>query len=188
MKFLIVGLGNIGDEYAHTRHNIGFDVLDALIKPSNTFFDVNKRYGAAAEMRLKNHSLILLKPSTYMNNSGKAVRFWLQKENIPIEQCLIIVDDISLPLGTVRLRSKGSDAGHNGLKSIQEMIESENYPRLKFGIGNDFPTGTQVHYVLSRFSEEEQKIVDEKIVTAVNAVKSFCLEGMANAMNRFNNK
>ncbi|MDR3326667.1 MAG: aminoacyl-tRNA hydrolase [Prevotellaceae bacterium] len=188
MKYLVAGLGNIGEEYAHTRHNIGFDVLDALAKASDAAFDVNKRYGAVAELRLKNHTLILLKPSTYMNNSGKAIRYWLQKENIPTEQLLVIVDDISLPIGAVRLRGNGSSAGHNGLKSIEEMIENQQYPRLKFGIGNDFLQGAQIHFVLGKFSEEERKIVDEKIDLAVEAIKSFCLEGLSRAMNKFNNK
>ncbi|MDR0830661.1 MAG: aminoacyl-tRNA hydrolase [Prevotellaceae bacterium] len=188
MKFLIVGLGNIGDEYAHTRHNIGFDTLDTFCGVSNVVFDVNKRYGAIAECRLKGHTLVLLKPSTYMNESGKAVRYWLQKENIPVEQLLVIVDDIALPFGSIRLRGKGSDAGHNGLKSIQQMIETQNYARLKFGIGNDFFAGQQVDYVLSRFSDEQQKLLPERFETAIEVIKSFCLEGLERAMNKFNNK
>jgi len=188
MKHLIVGLGNIGDEYAHTRHNIGFDILDNFAQKSNVFFNINRRYGAVAEMRLKNRELVLLKPSTYMNDSGKAVRYWLLKEKIALENLLIVVDDIALPTGTVRLRGKGSDAGHNGLKSIQTMLETQNYARLKFGIGNDFPQGSQINFVLSEFSADERKIVNEKIEIAVDCIKSFCLEGLDTAMNRFNNR
>jgi len=188
MKYLIVGLGNIGDEYAHTRHNIGFDALDAFCKASNALFDVNKRYGAIAECRLKGRNLILLKPSTYMNESGKAVRYWLQKENIPLENLLVIVDDFSLPFGTIRLRTKGSDAGHNGLKSIQQILETQDYSRLKFGIGNDFHAGEQVDYVLSIFSEDEQKLLPERLNIVSDAIKSFILEGVETAMNRFNGK
>ena len=188
MKYLIVGLGNIGNEYAHTRHNIGFDALDAFCKASDVVFDENKRYGAIAEYRLKGKYLTLLKPSTYMNESGKAVRYWLQKENIPLENLLVIVDDFSLPFGSIRLRTKGSDAGHNGLKSIQQMLETQNYSRLKFGIGNDFHTGGQVDYVLSEFSEEEQKLLPEHLVFVAYTIKSFVLEGVERAMNRFNKK
>jgi len=188
MKYLIVGLGNIGDEYAHTRHNIGFDALDAFCKASNVLFDENKRYGAIAECRLKGRNLILLKPYTYMNGSGKAVRYWLQKENIPLENLLVIVDDFSLPFGTIRLRTKGSDAGHNGLKSIQQILETQDYSRLKFGIGNDFHAGEQVDYVLSIFSEDEQKLLPERLNIVSDAIKSFILEGIETAMNRFNGK
>ena len=188
MKYLIVGLGNIGNEYAHTRHNIGFDTLDAFCEASNVVFDVNKRYGAVAECRLKGKILTLLKPSTYMNESGKAVRYWLQKENIPLENLLVIVDDFSLAFGSIRLRTKGSDAGHNGLKSIQQMLETQEYARLKFGIGNDFQAGEQVDYVLSCFTEEEQKLLPERLTVVSDAIKSFVLEGIENAMNKFNGK
>jgi PTH1 family peptidyl-tRNA hydrolase len=188
MKYLIVGLGNIGNEYAHTRHNIGFDTLDAFCRASNVVFDENKRYGAIAECRLKGHILTLLKPSTYMNESGKAVRYWLQKENIAIENLLVIVDDFSLNFGSIRLRPKGSDAGHNGLKSIQQTLETQNYARLKFGIGNNFNTGGQVDFVLSQFSEEEKKLLPERINIAVDAIKSFVLEGTERTMNKFNNQ
>ena len=188
MKYLIVGLGNIGNEYAHTRHNIGFDALDAFCKASNVVFDENKRYGAITEYRLKGKTLIFLKPSTYMNESGKAVRYWLQKENIPLENLLVIVDDFSLPFGTIRLRTKGSDAGHNGLKSIQQMLETQTYARLKVGIGNDFHAGEQVDYVLSCFSEDEQKFLSERLPIVADAIKSFVLEGVERAMNKFNGK
>ncbi|MDR0543709.1 MAG: aminoacyl-tRNA hydrolase [Dysgonamonadaceae bacterium] len=187
MKYLIAGLGNIGQEYENTRHNIGFMILDALAKASNIVF-TNKRYGAVAEMKLKNRQLILLKPSTYMNLSGNAVRYWLQQENILLENLLIVVDDLALPFGTLRLKSKGSDAGHNGLKHIQETLSTPQYSRLRFGVGNDFPQGYQIDYVLSSFTGEEQKILPERIELATEIIKSFCLAGINNTMNRFNNK
>lgn len=188
MKYLIVGLGNIGSEYEHTRHNIGFDTVDKLAESLSISFDINKRYGAVAEGKIKNRQLVLLKPFTYMNESGKAIRYWMHKENIAIDRLLVVVDDLALPFGTIRLRGKGSDAGHNGLKSIQELIQSQNYARLRFGIGNNFSQGGQVHYVLSRFTADEQLIIGTKIELAVDCIKSFCLEGIATAMNQFNNK
>lgn len=187
MKYLIVGLGNIGSEYAHTRHNIGFDTLDALAEASNAVF-TTKRYGDVAEMRLKGHQLILLKPSTYMNLSGNAVRYWLNQENIPVEQLLVIVDDLALPFGTLRLKPKGSDGGHNGLKNIQEMIGTQQYARLRIGIGNEFGRGGQVDFVLGRFTPEDEKTKQERIAVAVDIVKTFCLAGIQTAMNQFNNK
>lgn len=186
MKFLIAGLGNIGDEYANTRHNIGFMVLDALAKASNAVFE-DKRYGMVAEMRLKNQSLVLLKPSTYMNLSGNAVRYWLQKENIDNDHLLVIVDDLALPFGALRLKQKGSDAGHNGLKHIQGLI-GQNYPRLRFGIGDEFAKGRQVDYVLGEFSDEEKSKMDERVNLAVDCIKTFCLVGVNTAMNQYNNK
>ncbi|MDR0546366.1 MAG: aminoacyl-tRNA hydrolase [Dysgonamonadaceae bacterium] len=188
MKYLIVGLGNIGQEYENTRHNIGFRILDALAKASNIVFDVNKRYGAVAEMRLKNKQLVLLKPSTFMNASGNAVRYWMQKENIPIENLLVLVDDLALPLGTLRLKPKGSDAGHNGLKHIQAILGTQQYTRLRFGISNNFIPGTQINYVLGNFTEEEEKMLPPRIDLAVEIVKSFCLAGVEMTMNLFNNK
>ncbi|KGN82026.1 peptidyl-tRNA hydrolase [Porphyromonadaceae bacterium COT-184 OH4590] len=188
MKYLIVGLGNIGSEYEHTRHNIGFDTVDKLAENLSVSFDINKRYGAIAKGKIKNCQLVILKPFTYMNESGKAIRYWMQKDNITIDHLLVVVDDLALPFGTIRLRGKGSDAGHNGLKSIQELIHSQNYARLRFGIGNDFVKGGQVNYVLSRFTDEEQKAIGAKIEIAVDCIKSFCLEGLTAAMNRFNNK
>ncbi|GHU79629.1 peptidyl-tRNA hydrolase [Bacteroidia bacterium] len=188
MKRLIVGLGNIGQEYEDTRHNIGFMILDALAKASNVVFDVNKRYGAVAEMKLKNRQLVLLKPSTYMNLSGNAVRYWLQKEKIEPENLLIVVDDLALPFGALRLKSKGSDAGHNGLKHIQETLGTTQYNRLRFGIGNDFQQGTQINFVLSDFTGEEQKRLPERIEIACEMIKSFCLAGVEITMNQFNNK
>ncbi|MDR1763696.1 MAG: aminoacyl-tRNA hydrolase [Dysgonamonadaceae bacterium] len=188
MKYLIAGLGNIGPEYADTRHNIGFMTLDALAKASNVVFDLNKRYGAIAQMRVKNAELVLLKPSTYMNLSGNAVRYWLQKEKIELKNLLVVVDDLSLPFGTLRLKPKGSDAGHNGLKSIQAMLETTAYSRLKFGIGSDFPAGRQIDYVLNPFTGEEQAQLPARIEIADEIIKSFCLQGVEATMNQYNNK
>ena len=187
MKFLIVGLGNIGSEYAHTRHNIGFDTLDAFAQASNAVF-TDKRYGAIAEVKLKGHQLILLKPSTYMNLSGNAVRYWMQQEKIPVEQILVIVDDLALPFGSLRLKPKGSDAGHNGLKNIQQLIGTQAYPRLRFGIGNDFPQGGQIDYVLGKIPEDQQQLKKERIEVACEMIKSFCFAGIQITMNQFNNK
>ena len=187
MKYLIVGLGNIGDEYHETRHNIGFMILDALAKASNIVFK-DGRYGATASLSLKGRQLILLKPSTYMNLSGNAVRYWMQQEKIPLENVLIVVDDLALPLGSLRLKGKGSDAGHNGLKHIAATLGTQNYARLKFGIGNNFPKGGQIDYVLGHFDEEEQKALPERIAIAGEIIKSFCLAGLNITMNQFNNK
>lgn len=187
MKYLIVGLGNIGDEYRNTRHNIGFMVLDALAKASNIVFS-DKRYGAVANMSLKGKQLLLLKPSTYMNLSGNAVRYWMQQEKIPLENVLIIVDDLALPIGTLRLKGKGSDAGHNGLKHIAATLGTQNYSRLRFGIGNDFPKGGQIDFVLGEFDDEARKILPERISLAGEIIKSFCLAGLNNTMNQYNNK
>ena len=187
MKYLIVGLGNIGPEYENTRHNIGFRVLDALAKASNLVF-TDKRYGEICELKIKGSTLILLKPSTYMNLSGNAVRYWLQKENIPVENLLVIVDDLALPFGTLRLKPKGSDAGHNGLKNIQQLLGTQEYSRLRFGIGSNFPRGGQINYVLGKFPPEELQEMPEKIKRAVEIIKSFCLAGVQNSMNQYNNK
>jgi len=186
MKYLIVGLGNIGSEYENSRHNIGFMVLDAFAKASNIVFE-DRRYGAVAETRLKNKSLILLKPSTFMNLSGNAVRYWMQKEKIERENLLIIVDDLALPFGTLRLKSKGSDAGHNGLKHINELI-GQQYARLRFGIGDNFHRGQQVDYVLDDFADDEKLALPAKIETSVDIIRSFCLSGVDNTMNIYNNK
>ena len=188
MKQLIVGLGNIGNEYAETRHNIGFMILDAFAKASNVVFDANKRYGAVAELRLKNQHLILLKPSTYMNLSGNAVRYRMQKEKIELENLLIVVDDLALPFGVLRLKTKGSDAGHNGLKHIQEVLGTSHYSRLRFGIGNNFAPGGQMNYVLTSFTEEEQKHLPERIERATEIIRSFALAGADTTMNLYNNK
>lgn len=187
MKYLIVGLGNIGAEYHNTRHNIGFTILDAFADASNVFFTDN-RYGATAEVKLRGRTLLLLKPSTFMNLSGNALRYWMQKKNIPIERVLILVDDIALPFGTLRLKPKGSDAGHNGLKHIQEILGHSKYNRLRFGIGNDFPKGAQVHYVLSPWTDEEAEKLPERIEKACEIIKSFVLSGVQNTMNEYNNK
>ena len=187
MKHLIVGLGNIGPEYEGTRHNIGFRILDALASASNISFQ-DRRYGFVARMRVKNQELVLLKPSTYMNLSGNAVRYWMQQENIPLERLLILVDDLSLPVGTIRMRQNGADAGHNGLKHIAQMLGTQNYNRLKFGIGNDFPRGGQIDFVLGRFSPEDDKLVDEKVPTACEAIKAYALSGMQFAMCNYNGK
>ncbi len=187
MKYLIVGLGNIGEEYRDTRHNIGFRILDAFAEASNIAFST-ERYGDVAHMRLKNKQLVLLKPSTYMNLSGNAVRYWKEKEGINLENILVLVDDIALPFGAIRIKGRGSDAGHNGLKSIAQMLGSEAYPRLRFGIGNDFPRGCQVEYVLGAFGLDERQQMPVRLDVAVEAIKSFCLAGIQNAMNLYNNK
>ena len=187
MKFLIVGLGNIGAEYQDTRHNIGFTILDAFAEASNVVFQ-SKRYGAVAQMRLKNQLLVLLKPSTYMNLSGEAVRYWMQKEKIDLDHVLVVVDDLALPFGTIRLRGKGADGGHNGLKNINQLVGSQNYARLRFGIGSDFPEGTQVDYVLGPLTREEREQLPERVGKAVDAIKAFCLSGISFAMTNYNNK
>lgn len=187
MKYLIVGLGNIGDEYARTRHNIGFRVADALVESVDGRFST-ERYGDVARIRVKNKQLVVLKPSTYMNLSGNAVRYWRDKENIAIDHILVVVDDLALPFGAIRIKGSGSDAGHNGLKNIAEMLGTQAYPRLRFGIGNDFPRGCQIDYVLGNFPPDEVKALPERIGVAVDAVKDFCLAGIQNAMCRFNNK
>lgn len=187
MKYLIVGLGNIGYEYDGTRHNIGFRVVDALAQAQGATFQ-DKRYGFVCKTRVKNAELLLLKPNTYMNLSGNAVRYWMQQEKIAIENVLIIVDDLSLPVGSIRMKQNGSDAGHNGLKHIAQMLCTQNYNRLKFGIGNDFPRGGQVDFVLGKFSPEDNKIIDEKVTVACDAIKAFALSGMQFAMCHYNNK
>ena len=187
MKYLIVGLGNIGDEYRGTRHNVGFRVVDALAEAQGATFQ-DKRYGFVCKTRVKNAELLLLKPSTYMNLSGNAVRYWMQQEKIPVENVLIIVDDLSLPVGAIRMKQNGSDAGHNGLKHIAQMLSTQNYNRLKFGIGNDFPRGGQVDFVLGKFSPEDNKAINEKVPVACDAIKAFALSGMQFAMCHYNNK
>lgn len=187
MKFLIVGLGNIGAEYQNTRHNIGFTILDAFAEASNVVF-ASARYGAVAQMRLKNQQLVLLKPSTYMNRSGEAVRYWMQKEKIALDHLLVIVDDLALPFGTLRLRGKGADGGHNGLKNINELVGSQGYARLRFGIGNDFPEGAQVDYVLGPLTAAERQQLPERVEKATQAIKAFCLSGLSFAMTNYNNK
>lgn len=187
MNFLIVGLGNIGSEYAQTRHNIGFRVLDALAKASNLVFE-DKRYGAVTTLKVKNQTLTLLKPSTYMNLSGNAVRYWMNEKKIPLENILVVVDDLSLPFGQLRMRPGGSEAGHNGLKHISSVLGTQQYARLRFGIGNDFPRGGQVDFVLGEFTEENLKTMDERLELAGEMVKSFALSGIQFTMNHFNKK
>ncbi len=186
-KYLIVGLGNVGDEYDKTRHNAGFMVLDAFAKASNIVFE-DKRYGFVAETSVKGRKLILLKPSTFMNLSGNAVRYWLNKENIDVNRMLVIVDDIALPLGTLRLKPSGSNAGHNGLGNIQSVLGTEQYCRLRVGIGNDFPRGMQVQWVLGKFDDEDMKVLEPKIETACEIIKSFVLAGVNLTMNAYNKK
>ncbi len=187
MKYLIVGLGNIGDEYQNTRHNIGFNILDAFAKASNIVF-TDQRYGAISEYKYKSRTLILLKPSTYMNLSGKAVHYWMQKEKIPIENILVLVDDLALPFGTLRLRYKGSDGGHNGLKNINELLGSQNYARLRFGTGNDFAKGQQINYVLGKWSPEEQAVLALKFSDCNEIILSFVTIGVERTMNEFNKR
>lgn len=187
MKYLIAGLGNIGPEYHETRHNIGFMVVDALAQTADVDF-VDRRYGMTAAMSLKGRQLLLLKPSTYMNLSGNAVRYWMQKENIPLENILVVVDELALPFGTLRLKAKGSDAGHNGLKHIAITLGTQEYARLRFGIGNDFPRGGQIDYVLGAFTNEERKAMNERLKTAGEIIKSFCLAGIDITMNLYNKK
>ena len=186
-KFLIVGLGNPGDEYAGTRHNTGFMVLDAFAKASNIVFD-DRRYGFIAETSLKGRKIFLLKPTTYMNLSGNAVRYWMNKENIDLARLLVVVDDLSLPLGALRLKGKGSNGGHNGLGNIQSVIGTQQYARLRIGIGNEFPKGMQVDWVLGKYDEDDLKTLSTSIGTAVEIIKSFVLSGLDITMNQFNNK
>ena len=186
MKYLIVGLGNPGYEYDGTRHNIGFRVVDALAKDAGATWE-DKRYGFVANMRVKNAQIVLLKPTTFMNLSGNAVRYWAEKENIAQENMLVVVDDLSLPTGTLRLKGKGSDGGHNGLKHIAQLM-GQNYARLKFGIGNDFPRGAQADFVLGKFSAEDESIIEKQLPIACDIVKSFCLAGITITMNQFNKK
>ena len=187
-SFLIVGLGNIGEEYEHTRHNIGFDVLDACAKKWKTTFDDRKRYGSVAECTLKGRRITLVKPSTYVNLSGKAVRYWLIEAKVTVPHLLVVVDELALPFGTIRLGAKGSDGGHNGLKNIQELLQTVHYPRLRFGIENKFPKGQQVNYVLGKWSEEENQKLPERIDRAIEAIEAFCLIGIEKAMTMYNGK
>lgn len=187
MKYLIVGLGNIGAEYAETRHNIGFNVLDALAEASNTVF-TTQRYGDVAEAKYNGRTLVLLKPSTYMNLSGKAVRYWMDAGKIPPENLLVVSDDIALPFGTLRLRPKGSAGGHNGLKNIAELLGTEEYARMRFGVGGDFPKGHQVEYVLGEWTDAEREAMPGRLKVFVDAIRSFATAGVATTMNFFNKK
>lgn len=184
-KFLIVGLGNIGGEYEETRHNIGFKVLDALAKDAEASFEPAK-LGAICPLKIKGKSVLCLKPSTYMNRSGKAIKYWLDKEKIPMENLLVITDDLNLPFGTLRTKTKGSDGGHNGLKDTQNTLQTTTYNRFRFGVGANFSKGRQVDYVLGEWNEEEQKTMPERLEKATAIIRSFVLSGIKNTMNQFN--
>ncbi len=184
-KFLIAGLGNVGAEYAHTRHNIGFDIVDAFVAKHNGFF-MTAKLADVSEVRYKGKIFICIKPSTYMNLSGKAVKYWLDKEKVAIENSLTIVDDIAIPLQKLRLRKDGSDAGHNGLRDIQQTLGTDAYPKLRFGTGNNFPKGMQVDFVLSQWLPEEKEIVNIKIKRSVEVIEDFALIGIEKTMNTIN--
>ncbi len=186
-KFLIVGLGNIGPKYSETRHNIGFKILDAFAKEENSSFETDK-LGDVCQLKIKGKTVFLLKPNTYMNLSGKAIKYWLTKEKIQIENLLVITDDINIDFGTFRLKTKGSAGGHNGLKDTQEKLNTSAYPRFRFGVGSQFSKGRQVDYVLGEWSKEEQHELNFRIPDACNAIKSFITAGLAQTMNSFNGK
>lgn len=184
-KFLVIGLGNIGAEYAETRHNIGFKIMDALAKKEGFTFET-ARLGDIATFKIKGRSVLCLKPSTYMNLSGKALKYWMDKEKVPLENVLVITDDINLPFGTVRVKTKGSDGGHNGLKDVQNVLQTTNYNRFRFGVGSDFGKGRQVDYVLGKWSEIEKEKLTERLQKSVRVIHSFVLSGVKNTMNQFN--
>ena len=186
-KFLIVGLGNIGSEYANTRHNIGFKILDYIANQEGISFQTVK-LGEVAELKIKGRTILLLKPNTYMNLSGKAVKYWLEKENIEKENMLVITDDLNLAFGTIRIKTKGSDGGHNGLKNIQLLLNSTEYPRFRFGISDAFKKGQQVNYVLGEWDTEEKEKLKERLEISSEIVKSFALAGLSNTMNIYNGK
>ncbi len=187
MKFLIVALGNIGDEYANTRHNIGFIVADAIAQEAEAIFK-SERYASVTRIKYRGKILVIIKPSTYMNLSGKAVRYWMEKESIPADRTLVITDDIALPLGTLRLRKKGGAGGHNGLENIILTLGSELFPRLRIGVGNDFAQGYQSDYVLGKWTGEEENILIPKVKTAIEMVQSFMVRGIDQTMTNYNNK
>ncbi len=186
-KFLIVGLGNIGQEYAHTRHNIGFDVADAFVSKHSAIFK-SSRLATVAEIKWKGKIFICIKPSTYMNESGKAFKYWMDKENIALENTLTIVDEIAIPLNKIRFRPGGNDGGHKGLKNIQFAIGTAQYPKLRFGIGNNYPKGRQIDYVLSKWFTEEVDFINRKINACTEIIESFAAVGIEKTMNLFNNK
>lgn len=186
-KFLIVGLGNIGEKYNNTRHNIGFRIVDAFVKEYEEQFNTEK-LGDIAKLKIKGKTVIVLKPNTYMNLSGKAVKYWMQKENIQVENLLVITDDLNIDFGKIRIKAKGSSGGHNGLKDIQAMFNSGAYPRFRFGVGAEYKKGRQVDYVLGEWNSEEESQMIERIPTCVNAVTSFITAGLSNTMNEFNGK
>ena len=187
MKLLIVGLGNIGNEYAHTRHNIGFDVVNAFVQKHEGKFRVDRLVYTAA-LKWKGKSITCICPTTYMNLSGKAVKYWMDKEKISKENLLVVVDDVALPINKLRIRPGGSDAGHNGLKSLEEALGTPDYPKLRFGIGNDYPKGLQSEFVLGKWKKEEEPLVSLKIGKAVEAIETFALQGITAAMNLVNNQ
>ncbi|MFA5619295.1 MAG: aminoacyl-tRNA hydrolase [Weeksellaceae bacterium] len=186
-KYLIVGLGNIGEKYRYSRHNIGFLIVEELVRKMDVKFSPSN-FGEIAEFKYKGRPVMVLKPNTYMNLSGDAVKFWMQKENFQMDNIFVISDDLNLPFGTIRIKSKGSDGGHNGLKDIQNKLQNQNYPRLRFGIGNDFGQGRQIDYVLGVWTEEEVLKLPERLNVATDAILSFIFAGIANTMNNFNGK
>lgn len=186
-KYLIVGLGNIGREYENTRHNIGFKILNELAKSQEVDFE-NQKLGALAKFKFKGRTFILLKPSTYMNLSGKSLKYWLEKEKIPLENILVICDDLNISFGTIRLKPKGSAGGHNGLKSINEILNTQQYARFRFGISDEFKSGRQVDYVLGEWDDKENQILPERIEKSIQLIKSFGTAGTANTMSEFNGK
>ena len=187
MKYLIVGLGNPGEKYAETRHNIGFKILDRLAKDHGVAFKLGKQ-AETAEFKFKGRTFILVKPTTFMNLSGKAVNYWMQNEKIPVDHLFVLTDDISLPFGKIRIKPKGSDGGHNGLKDIQATLNTNQYARLRFGVGNDFHPGQQADYVLGEWSQTERETLVDRIVIAAEACKSFATIGLGLTMTNFNNK
>jgi PTH1 family peptidyl-tRNA hydrolase len=187
MKYLVVGLGNPGDKYTNTRHNIGFKVVEAFVKEREGNFELDKQ-AEVAKVKFKGRTIIVIKPTTFMNLSGKAVNYWMQQEKISIDNILVITDDIALPFGKLRMKGKGSDGGHNGLKDIQATLTSSKYARVRFGVGNDFFPGRQSDYVLGEWNEEEQKTLDERIKTATEFIKGFTTIGLQLTMTNWNNK
>ena len=187
MKFLIVGLGNIGAKYESTRHNIGFKVLDFIAEQSSAFF-IEEKYGNISSFKYKGKNIYLLKPNTFMNLSGLAVRYWLTKLKIDVKNLLVVTDDLNLEVGNLRMKKNGSDGGHNGLKDIQQTLSSNQYPRLRIGVGNNFPKGKQIDYVLGEWTKEEDLVLNQKMKIINEMVLSFCFAGIENTMNSFNNK
>jgi PTH1 family peptidyl-tRNA hydrolase len=187
MNFLIVGLGNIGAKYESTRHNIGFKALDFVAKQSSAFF-TPERYGEISTFKYKGKNIYLLKPNTFMNLSGSAVRYWLTKLKIDFKNLLVVTDDLNLEVGNLRMKKNGSDGGHNGLKNIQQTLSTNQYPRLRIGVGNNFPKGKQIDYVLGKWTEEEHSILDQKMEIIKDMVLSFCFAGIDNTMNKYNNR
>lgn len=187
MKFLIAGLGNTGAEYAHTRHNIGFDVVNAFVQKHEGIFRTD-RLAYVADLKWKGKNFVCICPTTFMNLSGKAIKYWMEKEKISLERLLVVLDDVALPLNKMRIRTGGSSGGHNGLKNIEEVLETKEYSRLRFGIGNDYPKGRQVDFVLGRWMKEEEALVKLKIGKAVEAIELFAMQGINRVMNEINNQ